>query len=172
MPGSTDDMVFVVRVVDRLSACVRARTSIAQSAHHLPNQQAHTLSHRLHRPFTGQLFHALHPAAIRRHAHALRLKDHRVLALLLELEHHFSRPRRVRSGALQLRQHLFRRAIEINPDSHAARQLHLYLFERLYLAHRDLGRGVFFAHQLTAHQHRRLDLQLLRPAVRSRAQSR
>jgi hypothetical protein len=58
------------------------------------------LSHRLHRPFANQLFHALYPAAICRDIHAFRLKNHRVLALLFKLQHHLAWPRRGVCSAL------------------------------------------------------------------------
>ena len=40
-------------------------------------------------------------------------------------------------------------------------QLHLHFFERLDAADGDLGRGILFAHDCSADQHRRFDLQLL-----------
>src|SRR5579863_10165270 len=91
----------------------------------------HELAHRLHSTFADELFHALDPAAIGSHTHAVGLEDHRVLAFLFEMEHDFAGARRSIGGALDTGENVFCCAIKVDANAHSAGETHLNLFERL-----------------------------------------
>jgi hypothetical protein len=73
----------------------------------------------LHGSLAHQLFHALHPAAIGGHAHPFRLQDHRVLALFSRCSITLPGPGAA-SPRSSARKHLFRRAVQVDADAHAA----------------------------------------------------
>src|ERR1035438_7194045 len=107
-----------------------------------------------------QLFYAGYPGAICRHVHVRRLENDCVLAFLFKVQHNFAGTRRGVSGRLEAGEHFFCCAIEIDADADSGGELYLNILKSLDRADRNLWCGIFVAHQNSAHDDGRFNLQL------------